>query len=64
MMYILAIFLPPVAVALCGRPFQALLNLLLCLLLFVPAIVHALFVVAETRRDKALRRFMKEEYHA
>ena len=29
MRYLLAIILPPVAVLLCGRPFSALLNILL-----------------------------------
>ena len=36
MRYIIAIFLPPLAVFLCGKPLQALLNILLTLLFWVP----------------------------
>ena len=45
MRYLLAILLPPVAVLLCGKPFLAILNLLLTLCFWVPGVVHALFVV-------------------
>ncbi|MCA0971849.1 YqaE/Pmp3 family membrane protein [Halobacillus litoralis] len=45
MLYILVIFLPPLAVLFTGRPFTALLNLLLTLLFYVPGAVHAAVVV-------------------
>jgi uncharacterized membrane protein YqaE (UPF0057 family) len=45
MRYLLAIILPPVAVLLCGKPFLAILNLLLTLCFWVPGVIHALFVV-------------------
>jgi uncharacterized membrane protein YqaE (UPF0057 family) len=45
MRYLLAILLPPVAVLLCGKPFLAILNLLLTLCFWIPGVVHALFVV-------------------
>ena len=37
--------LPPVAVLLSGRPFQALLSIPLTLLGWVPGVIHGLFVV-------------------
>ena len=45
MKYLLAILLPPLAVLLCGKPFQAVINLILTLMLWVPGVIHALFVV-------------------
>jgi uncharacterized membrane protein YqaE (UPF0057 family) len=59
MRYFLAIFLPPVAVLLCGKPLQALLNVLLTLCLWVPGTIHAILVVADTKaqaRNKQLIR--------
>ncbi len=45
MRYFLAIVLPPLAVFLCGKPVQGLLNIILTLMGWVPGAVHALFVV-------------------
>jgi uncharacterized membrane protein YqaE (UPF0057 family) len=45
MRYLLAIIFPPLAVLLCGKPVQAILNLVLTLCLWIPGVVHALFVV-------------------
>ncbi len=57
MRYLLAILLPPVAVLLCGKPFLAILNLLLTLCFWIPGVVHALFVVnshlADVPRQRA-----------
>ena len=41
MHYLFAILLPPVAVLLCGKPFLAILNLLLTLCFWIPGVVHA-----------------------
>lgn len=60
MKYVLAIFLPPVAVLMCGKPGAALLNLLLCLLLWVPGVIHAFIVIAETNADKRTDKIVKE----
>ena len=71
MRYLLAIILPPVAVLLCGKPFQAVLNLILTLFFWIPGMVHALFVVnshlADKRAEKTIlavkqetMRFIKE----
>ena len=52
MRYLLAIILPPIAVLLCGKPVQAILNLLLTILFWIPGVVHALFVVHSHLADK------------
>lgn len=45
-MIFLAIFLPPVALLAVGKPFQALLNVALCLFTFyIGGIIHAVIVV-------------------
>ncbi len=58
MRYLLAIILPPVAVLICGKPIQALLNLVLTILFWIPGMIHALFVVngyyADQRTDKVI----------
>jgi uncharacterized membrane protein YqaE (UPF0057 family) len=56
MRYLIAIVFPPLAVLLCGKPVQAVLNLVLTLFLWVPGIVHALFVVADHKAEKRARR--------
>ncbi|MGO4952059.1 YqaE/Pmp3 family membrane protein [Paenibacillus sp. DRB1-1] len=52
MRYLLAIILPPLAVLLCGKPGQALLNLILCLFGWLPGIIHAIIVVNSHKADK------------
>ncbi len=58
MLYLLAIVFPPLAVLLVGRPVQALLNCLLCLLLWVPGVIHAMVVVADAKAEKRNRRLV------
>ena len=60
MRYFLAIILPPLAVLLCGKPFQFLLNLLLTLLGWVPGVVHAILVVHTHLDDKRTERLIRE----
>lgn len=59
MRYLIAIVCPPLAVLLCGKPIQAVLNCFLTMALWVPGAVHALFVVnshlADKRTDKLIR---------
>lgn len=59
MRYILAVLLPPVAVLLCGKPFQALFNILFTLVFWLPGVIHALLVVndyhAEQQADRIER---------
>ena len=59
-MYLLAILLPPVAVLICGKPLQALINLVLCLLLYIPGMVHAIMVVNEYKADKRAEKMGRE----
>lgn len=56
MMYLLAIILPPVAVLLSGKPVQAVLNLLLTLLFWVPGAIHAILVVKDKKDDKRMKK--------
>jgi uncharacterized membrane protein YqaE (UPF0057 family) len=51
-MILLAIILPPVAVLMCGKPFQALLNCFLTLFLWVPGVIHAILVVNARNADR------------
>ena len=46
MRYLLALLAPPVAVWNSKRPFQAILNVPLCILGWVPGVVHALYCTA------------------
>jgi len=68
MLYLVAVILPPLAVLLAGKPFQALLSIPLTLLFYVPGIVHALFVVhnhyADQRTDRLIRATRDAERHS
>lgn len=65
MLYLLAIFLPPLALLFVGRPLQALISVVLCVaaILFLPivivAIIHALLVVGSAQADKRTQRVVK-----
>ena len=56
MRYLIAIILPPLAVLLCGKPFQFILNIVLTLCFWIPGMIHALLVVnghlADRRTDR------------
>lgn len=59
MLYLLAIILPPVAVLFAGKPFQALINLVLTLCLWIPGMIHAILVVNEKKADKRMEKQAK-----
>lgn len=59
MRYLLAILLPPVAVLFCGRPLQALLNLVLTLCFWVPGVIHAILVVNQDAEDERNERLIR-----
>jgi len=59
MRYLFAIILPPVAVLFCGKPLSALLNLLLTLLLWIPGVLHALFIVSNYHADRRAERVIE-----
>ena len=65
MRYLLAILLPPVAVFLCGKPFQGIISIFLTLLFWIPGVVHALFVVhghlADKRTEKIVEAIKEKE---
>jgi uncharacterized membrane protein YqaE (UPF0057 family) len=65
MRYILAIFIPPVAVFLCGKPFQGIISIFLTLLFWIPGVIHALFVVhnhlADKRTDRIVNAIKRQE---
>lgn len=58
MLYLLAIVLPPVALLGAGKPFQALLSLvLMCTVIgWIPAAIWAILVVNESKADKRAER--------
>jgi uncharacterized membrane protein YqaE (UPF0057 family) len=65
MRYILAIFIPPIAVFLCGKPFQGIISIFLTLLFWIPGVIHALFVVhnhlADKRTDRIVNAIRRQE---
>jgi uncharacterized membrane protein YqaE (UPF0057 family) len=56
MLYLVAILLPPVAVLMAGKPFQAVLNVVLTLAFWVPGVIHAVFVVHNHYADQRTNR--------
>jgi uncharacterized membrane protein YqaE (UPF0057 family) len=51
MIYLVAIICPPFAVLIAGKRKQALLNLLLTVLLYLPGLIHALSVIKNGHDD-------------
>ena len=60
-MRLLAIVLPPLAVLLCGKPIQALLNVGLTILLWVPGVIHAWSVVSDRNADRRTERVIRAQ---
>lgn len=58
MIYILAIFLPPIALLLKGRVGAAILNFFLCLLFWIPGVVHAIIVIAQGEGERRHKEMM------
>ena len=59
MLYLVAILLPPVAVLIAGKPIQAVLNIGLTLLFWIPGMIHAFMVVGNYYADKRSGRIEK-----
>jgi uncharacterized membrane protein YqaE (UPF0057 family) len=55
-MYLLAILCPPLAILLCGKPFQAVLGFVLWCCFWVPGSIYAVMVVGEVKADKRAER--------
>lgn len=64
MMYLLAIIAPPIAVLFSGKPFQAILNLILTLVFWVPGAIHAILVVKDRKDDKRMAEYIKKTNHS
>jgi uncharacterized membrane protein YqaE (UPF0057 family) len=58
-LFLIAVILPPLAVLLCGKFFQALLSIPLTLLGWVPGVIHALFVVNNHYADQRQQRLIR-----
>ena len=63
MRYLISIILPPLAVLLCGKPMQALLNCFLTLFLWIPGVLHALFVVSSHKADQRNKELIHAMHH-
>lgn len=59
MRYFLAILLPPIAVLLCGKPFQTILCIILTLLGWLPGAIHAIFVTNKFYADRRHNELIK-----
>jgi len=59
MLYLVAVILPPLGVLLAGKPFQALINIPLTVLFYVPGLLHAIFVVHNHYADRRTDRIVK-----
>ena len=46
MLYLHSFLCPPLAILLCGKPFQAIFSILFCLLYWIPGVIWALIVVS------------------
>ncbi|MDG5472886.1 YqaE/Pmp3 family membrane protein [Jeotgalibacillus sp. ET6] len=60
MLYIIAIFLPPLAVLFTGRFGSFLLNILLTILGFIPGLIHAVIVIRDERHKKEMKNYMNQ----
>ena len=60
MLYLTAILLPPLAVLLCGKPVQSLLNILLTVFFWIPGVIHAMLVVSSHHADKRQERLVRD----
>lgn len=47
MRWFFALVFPPLALLLCGKPFQMVLSFALCLFFWLPGVIHALLVVRD-----------------
>jgi uncharacterized membrane protein YqaE (UPF0057 family) len=64
MLYLLAIFFPPLAILVCGKPIQVFFNVLLIYLGFFvgffPCIIHAIIVVSNHLAERRFTRLSRE----
>ena len=60
-MRLLNIFLPPVPVLLYGKPIQGLINIGLCILLWIPAVIHSWGVTTDAKADRRMKKQTKQQ---
>lgn len=60
-MRVLAILFPPLAVLLCGKPIQALWNVLFTICFWVPGVIHAWSVVSDRNADRRMNRMIRAQ---
>lgn len=58
MRYLIALFIPPLAVFMSGRPISAVLNIFLSLLFYFPGAIHAVMVVSGDAAEERNRELM------
>ena len=61
MRYFLCILLPPIAVLTTGRIGAFILSLILCALLWIPGIIHAILVTNKYYADKRHKELMNAQ---
>ena len=59
MLYLIAILFPPLAVLLAGKPFQAVLSVLLTLCFYLPGLIHAVLVINDSKATKRHREMVR-----
>lgn len=58
-MYLLAVFIPPLAVLMAKKPGQALINVILTFIMWLPGIIHAWMIVKEYKADQRTERIIQ-----
>lgn len=58
-MYFLAIVAPPLAVIFTGRVGSAFLNIILTLCIYVPGMIHAIFIVQDHKASKRHKQYTR-----
>jgi len=59
-MYLVAILCPPLAVLFSGKPFQAIINIVLSLIFYFPGLIHAIIVVKDSKDEKRHKEMIKK----
>jgi uncharacterized membrane protein YqaE (UPF0057 family) len=64
MIYFLCIICPPLALLIRGKLGSVLLNIILCLFLYIPAVIHAILVIRaqdEENNNRKIIQAIKEQ---
>lgn len=55
-MRLLNLFLPPIPVFRYGKPIQGFINIGLCFLLWIPAVIHSWGVTTDAKADRRMKK--------